>query len=41
MWPLKFITEKDFETHVKATIEKYGEKLDSLAVRRACLAGTP
>ena len=30
MWPLDFITEKDFETHVKATIEKYGEKLDKI-----------
>ena len=28
MWPLTFITEKDFTEHVKATIEKYGEKLE-------------
>ena len=34
MWPLEFITEKDFETHVKATIEKYGEKLDSFDLKR-------
>ena len=34
MWPLDFITEKDFETHVKATIEKYGEKLDSFDLKR-------
>lgn len=29
MWPLNFITEEDFKNHVKATIEKYGEKLES------------
>lgn len=34
MWPLSFITEKDFEDHVKATIEKYGEKLDSFDIKR-------
>lgn len=34
MWSLNFITEKDFETHVKATIEKYGEKLDSFDLKR-------
>ena len=34
MWPLNFITEKDFGTHVKATIEKYGEKLDSFDLKR-------
>ena len=34
MWTLDFITEKDFETHVKATIEKYGEKLDSFDLKR-------
>ena len=27
MWSLSFISENDFEEHVKATIEKYGEKL--------------
>lgn len=30
MWKLDFITEQDFTDHVKATIEKYGEKLDLL-----------
>jgi hypothetical protein len=34
MWPLKFITEEDFENHVKATIEKYGEKLKSFDLKR-------
>lgn len=29
-WPLTFITEEEFKNHVAATIEKYGEKLDSL-----------
>ena len=29
MWNLSFITEQDFTDHVKATIEKYGEKLES------------
>ena len=28
-WELKFISEQDFKNHVKATIEKYGEKLES------------
>ena len=28
-WPLTFISEADFRNHVIATIEKYGEKLDS------------
>ncbi len=27
-WPLSFICEEDFITHVKATIAKYGEKLE-------------
>jgi hypothetical protein len=27
MWPLRFILEKDFKTHVAATIQNYGEKL--------------
>ena len=26
MWNLSFISEDDFTKHVKATIEKYGEK---------------
>ncbi len=29
MWNLSFISEDDFTNHVKATIEKYGEKLRS------------
>lgn len=33
-WKLKFISEKDFTEHVKATIEKYGEKLESFDVKR-------
>ena len=33
-WKLNFISEKDFTDHVKATIEKYGEKLESFDVRR-------
>lgn len=33
-WKLKFISEKDFMEHVKATIEKYGEKLESFDVKR-------
>lgn len=34
MWPLSFITEEEFENHVKATIEKYGEKLKSFDLKR-------
>lgn len=34
MWPLNFITEEDFKEHVKFTIEKYGEKLDSFDLKR-------
>ena len=33
-WPLTFISEADFRNHVIATIEKYGEKLDSYDIRR-------
>lgn len=33
-WKFKFISEKDFTEHVKATIEKYGEKLESFNVKR-------
>lgn len=29
-WKLSFISEGDFTNHVKATIDKYGEKLESL-----------
>lgn len=34
MWNLDFITEQDFTDHVKATIEKYGEKLESFDLKR-------
>lgn len=34
VWNLKFITEEDFTNHVRATIEKYGEKLESFDLRR-------
>ncbi|MCM1333687.1 MAG: Eco47II family restriction endonuclease [Bacteroides sp.] len=34
MWELKFISERDFTAHVKATIEKYGEKLESFDLKR-------
>lgn len=34
MWPLAFIKEEDFENHVRATIEKYGEKLDPFDLKR-------
>lgn len=34
MWSLTFISEKDFTNHVKATIEKYGEKLESFDLKR-------
>ncbi|MBQ8038923.1 MAG: Eco47II family restriction endonuclease [Lachnospiraceae bacterium] len=34
MWTLKFISEEDFTKHVKATIEKYGEKLESFDIKR-------
>ena len=33
-WPLTFISEEDFRNHVIATIEKYGEKLESYDIRR-------
>lgn len=33
-WPLTFITEEEFKSHVVATIEKYGEKLDSFDLAR-------
>lgn len=33
-WGLKFISEEDFTKHVRATIEKYGEKLESFDVKR-------
>ena len=34
MWRLNFISGSDFEKHVKATIEKYGEKLESFDLKR-------
>lgn len=34
MWNLNFISERDFSNHVKATIEKYGEKLESFDLKR-------
>lgn len=34
MWNLDFITEQTFTEHVKATIEKYGEKLESFDLKR-------
>ncbi len=33
-WDLTFISEKDFEDHVRATIQKYGDKLESFDLRR-------
>lgn len=33
-WNLDFITENDFKNHVKATIDKYGEKLESFDIIR-------
>ena len=34
MWNLSFISEEDFTKHVKSTIEKYGEKLESFDLKR-------
>lgn len=34
MWKLDFISEEDFRNHVRATIEKYGEKLESFDLKR-------
>ena len=33
-WELDFISEEDFVKHVKATIDKYGEKLESFDIKR-------
>ena len=33
-WGLNFITEDNFKKHVVATIEKYGEKLESFDIKR-------
>lgn len=34
MWGISFISEEDFTEHVKATIEKYGDKLKSYDLKR-------
>ena len=34
MWNLSFISKKDLTAHVKATIEKYGDKLESYDIAR-------
>lgn len=33
-WKLDFISQEDFVKHVKATIDKYGEKLESFDIKR-------
>ena len=33
-WKLGFIAEEDFKNHVRATINKYGEKLNSFDLKR-------
>lgn len=33
-WPLPFITEDEFTFHVKSTIEKYGDKLESFDLKK-------
>lgn len=33
-WPLNFISENNFTKHVMATIEKYGEKLESYDIKK-------
>ncbi len=33
-WDLTFITEEDFVDHVRATIQKYGDKLESFDLKR-------
>ena len=33
-WNLSFISEEDFTNHVRATIDKYGEKLESFDIVR-------
>lgn len=34
MWELEFISEEDFTNHVKATIKKYGQKLESYDLKK-------
>lgn len=33
-WNLDFLSEEDFKKHVRATIMKYGEKLESYDLKR-------
>lgn len=33
-WDLNFISEEEFKGHVRATIMKYGEKLESYDLKR-------
>ena len=33
-WDLEFISEENFKKHVRATIMKYGEKLESYDLKR-------
>ena len=33
-WKLNFISEEEFKNHVRATIMKYGEKLESYDLKR-------
>ena len=33
-WKIKFISEEDFTNHVRATIEKYGTKLESFDIKK-------
>lgn len=33
-WNLDFISEEEFKKHVRATIMKYGEKLESYDLKR-------
>ena len=33
-WNLSFISEQEFTEHVRATIQKYGDKLESFDLRR-------
>lgn len=34
MWKLSFISEEDFTQHVKETIQKYGDKLESINLKK-------
>ena len=33
-WNISFITEDDFEKHVRETIKQYGEKLQSINLKK-------